>query len=357
MKRWVRYYVDRGHEILLLTSRMESIPDVKVVQLPAAFLGKAAYVLSIPWVRKLVRRFNPDIVHGHYVTSYGGMTGRLGLRPFVISAWGSDILNTLSGSGLSSRLMQLFDSSALRNAAAITIESTSLLEPLIRLGVSVQRIEVVPWGVDLDVFNPGYSQEAAQLRSDLKIPIAAPVILSIRSTKQVYNIMLVLSAFEELLCKIPDAVLVIVAGTRDPEYCRVLSAFIASKKLSSSVRLIERVLGAREVAVAINMSDVVVSVPKWDSLSVSLLETLACCRPLVLSQIPANEELVRSGIEAELVGFTSSSVSAGFEHALSMPSAYIQRNLLAVKQRYSWERSTEQMTALYARVTGGEVGR
>lgn len=357
MQKWAQYYSSQGHDVLLISSRTASLAGVEVVQLPQARLGKLAYVLSLPWVRRVVRRFNPDILHGHYITSYGGMTGRLGLGPFLLSAWGSDVLNTLSGQGMSSALMRWFDAPALRDAVYVTVESRTLIEPLVRLGVSAQKIEVIPWGVNLDVFKPGYLEEATEFRSTLSIPFHSRVILSIRSVKPVYNTMLILSAFTELRNMIPDVVLILLAGTRDSEYYKEVLAFITSEGLAPNVRIIDYALTPRQMAWIINLSDVVVSVPQWDSLSVSVLEAAACCRPLVLSRILANEELVLSGVKADLVEFSPSSLSASIERMLSgVTTSWLDHNRLLIEKKYSWESSAKRMTELYAGMIGDGGG-
>jgi len=351
MQKWARYYSSQGHDILLLSSRLDQLPGVKVVQLHGACFGKMSYVLSIPWAKRVVRSFGPDILHGHYITSYGGMTGRLGLRPFILSAWGSDVLSTLSGKGMGPAFMRWFDAPALRHAAYVTVESPALIETLAKLGVSPERIEVIPWGVDLDVFKPGYLAEATDFRSALSIPFYSKVVLSIRSVKPVYNTLLILSSFIELRHKFPDAVLVLLAGTRDSDYYDEILAFITSEGLAPHVRLIDYALTPRQMATIINMSDAIVSIPQWDSLSVSVLEAAACCRPLVLSHIPANEELVRSGIKADLVDFSTLSISATIERILlGASTSGLEQNRLLIQRKYSWECSAKRMTELYARM-------
>jgi len=43
-------------------------------------------------VKKIIDRFRPDVVNAHFLPNYGWMALRLGLRPWVLSTWGSDVL-------------------------------------------------------------------------------------------------------------------------------------------------------------------------------------------------------------------------------------------------------------------------
>ena len=355
MQKWAQYYSSQGHDVLVISSRMASLGRAEVVQLPKARLGKLAYVISLPRVSKIVHSFNPDILHGHYVTSYGGMTGRIGLNPFLLSAWGSDVLDTLPGSGMKSALIRWFDAPALRNARYITVESPALIEPLLRLGVQAENITVIPWGVDVDVFKPGYSEEVARLRSALSISPDSRVVLSMRSTKPVYSTILILEAFAKLRGEISDIILVLLAGTRDTRYYERVLDYIASEGLASAVRIIDYALAPSQMAALINLSDVVVSVPQWDSLSVSVLEAAACCRPLVLSRIPANEELLLSGITADLVELNASQLSAALQQLmLASGVSGLDRNRALIDSQYSWTRSAERMSELYGNIISGK---
>ena len=50
------------------------------------------YTLDIPAAGERLRAFRPDLVNAHFLPNYGWMAARLGLRPLVLTALGSDIL-------------------------------------------------------------------------------------------------------------------------------------------------------------------------------------------------------------------------------------------------------------------------
>lgn len=98
-------------------------------------------------VRRFVKRFNPDIIHAHYLTSYGLVASFTG-HPFFLSVWGKDIYR------LQSRAREI------RRAAAVALEqaklvcSTSNCMARVTRNYTRQRIEIVPFGVETDFFTP-----------------------------------------------------------------------------------------------------------------------------------------------------------------------------------------------------------
>ncbi len=54
-------------------------------------LPKIQYLKVIPYLKKVIKTFEPDILHAHYATSYGLLGALSGKHPFMLSVWGSDI--------------------------------------------------------------------------------------------------------------------------------------------------------------------------------------------------------------------------------------------------------------------------
>ncbi|MEZ5608242.1 MAG: glycosyltransferase [Burkholderiaceae bacterium] len=74
--------------------------------------------------RRHVRELAPDIVHAHYITSYGYLAARCGRHPLVLTAWGSDLLVTPQASPW----MRWLTGWILRRADLITGDSASLMD-------------------------------------------------------------------------------------------------------------------------------------------------------------------------------------------------------------------------------------
>ena len=97
-KRWANAMAIRGHEVLVAhrPDQMDDIGDlhsnVKTVALK--YGGKSySYYLNVPCLKKIYKKFAPDIVNAHYASGYGLLARLANVRPLVISMWGSDIFD------------------------------------------------------------------------------------------------------------------------------------------------------------------------------------------------------------------------------------------------------------------------
>ena len=143
------------------------------VSLRAQAFVAAPLALAAGWrtARKIARRHNATIMHGHWVIP-GGVTAAAAAsgRPLVISLHGSDVY-------VAERLLpaRLAARSAFRRAAFVTACSADLARRAIALGADPERMMVIPYGVDAERFRPDPGARVA-LRAQLRIPADAYLI-------------------------------------------------------------------------------------------------------------------------------------------------------------------------------------
>lgn len=136
------------------------------VRLRGAALLAAPLALAQGWrvSRKIARRHDATIMHGHWVVP-GGVTAALAQpsRPLVISLHGSDVFvaETLTPARMAAR-------AAFRRAGAITACSDDLARRAVAIGADPARVEVIPYGVDADRFKPD-AHVRASVRSALGV--------------------------------------------------------------------------------------------------------------------------------------------------------------------------------------------
>lgn len=187
-QRWLREMVARDFEVTLITRRPWSFPGVQVVTLADSWWARE-WFRRVPEICRIVRQLRPDIVHGHYITSYGLWAALCGVRPLVLTAWGSDILVSPKRSILVRWLTRWL----LSQAELITADSLDMLEE-IRTYTPHGRLEQVQWGVDLERIRP---------HRDSARPVLN--VISLRSWERNYNIDLVLRAFADFLQAMPGS--------------------------------------------------------------------------------------------------------------------------------------------------------
>jgi len=236
---------------------------------PDAAGGNVALLRHLPRLARWLRKVDAAWIHAHYLTSHGtlawlaqrlyGVRGRL-----VGSAWGSDILVTPQRSAL----MRSATRRVLRACVLTTSDSAVMAGRMRELGA--REVMVFPFGLEA-------------------LPPVAPVkddrlFFANRGLEPIYAPQRVLQAFAGLGW--PDARLVVAndGSLRAP----------LQSAAPPPVAFVGR-LDAETQSTWYAQARWYLSLPTSDSVSVSVLEAMAHgCIP-ILSDLPANRELVRDG--------------------------------------------------------------
>jgi glycosyltransferase involved in cell wall biosynthesis len=154
------------------------------------------------------------------------------------------------------------------------------------------RIRVIRNGVDLARFRPPDLGVRAAKRAELGIPADAPVVVCIgRRARQKGQDVLV-AAWRAVHRACPDAVLVLVGDVQDPD-----------RRCSRSDQLGIRVEGAADdVRPWYAVADVVAVPSRWEGLSLTVIEAMACGCPVVASDVAGVRETLRDGAAPPLGG-------------------------------------------------------
>lgn len=261
--------------------------------------GRAKVAARLFQVRRLANRLHPDIVHAHNAWGPGWYGAFTGLHPLVIHAYGSDLLPEQYANR--SAMQRRLTSWACRTADRIIVTGQHMIGASTGLGISEERILLLPRGVDLEHYRPGLS--TIDLRQTLGIGGgAAPVILSPRYQvdETLYNLDTVIEAFALLRNHFARAVcLQLFDPGREAGRSR-LAGLAERRGLGESYRLIPAVDNTT-MPLFYNLADAVVSVPSSDGFPVTVLEASACGASLVVSRLPYCSEWFMDGENGLLV--------------------------------------------------------
>jgi glycosyltransferase involved in cell wall biosynthesis len=149
-RKWVQYFLGKGNEILVLSQKEAPIPGAQVLPVLMAtdgnWLIRASEVLRNTWTFwSVVRAFDPDIVHIHYISTK--LLWYLGLKNLFVSTWGSDVVDYPTRTKRS-----FYRRFVLRQAQVITATSHFLAD--VTRCYTDKEVHVVPFGVDCEVFHP-----------------------------------------------------------------------------------------------------------------------------------------------------------------------------------------------------------
>lgn len=244
--------------------------------------GNGRLLMNLPRVARWLSRVDADWLHPHYLTSHGTLAWlakRLsGLRAGIVgSAWGSDILVTPQRSFLHAWLARRI----LRNCTLATSDSAYMAERMRALGAP----EVMTFAFGLEALP---TEPVAK-----KTPW---LFFANRGLEPIYRPDRVLALFAEIAARQPTAQLVIAnsgsLAAALPDAARALGLSVGALANGQQLEFVGR-LDATAQAGWYDRAQWYLSLPQSDSVSVSLLEAMAHgCIPLV-SDLPANRELVR----------------------------------------------------------------
>jgi glycosyltransferase involved in cell wall biosynthesis len=271
LRRWAKEMLARGFRVSVITARPEPIEGVEQRAL-APVTRSHQWLGRVGQARRHLRELAPDLVHAHYVTSYGYLAARSGRHPLVLTAWGSDILVTPNEGPLVRALTRW----TLRQADLITGDSQDLLAAITRFRPKAP-LRQIHFGADMALFRPVDWGAKRGFQ-----------IVSLRSWEPNYNIDVVVQAVATLARRWPDAGVhlhLLGGGSLGPD----LQAQVDALGLTGQVSFLGRV-GDAEMVAALQASKVSISVPTSDATSVSVLESMACGVAVVASDLPANRQ-------------------------------------------------------------------
>jgi glycosyltransferase involved in cell wall biosynthesis len=351
-QRRVGYFAEAGCEVSLITDYPADIKGVEIHYIKPVVERKPLirHPIQIARVIKLVRSIRPDILHAHYVAEDGWYGALVGYHPFVLSAWGSDIYDVPTFSPFH----RYITSFALKMADLITVNSVDLRSRAIALGALPERVELHNWGIDLDSFDPGVESD---VRHSMGIGEGAPVVLSMRGFKPFYNIDIVVEAIPLVLAEIPETRFIIIGeGHTEAE----LKGRVEALGIQDAVHFVGRI-PSQDVPRYLVASDVSLSVPSHDGTAATLLESMACGVPLVVSDVPSNREWIEDGYNGLIVPVRDrDSLARAVVRLLKSPDergAFRLRNLGTVREKADRKVRMARMMELYQKLLAHSRGR
>ena len=292
--RWLRYFSTHGHEMSLLSFAPMTQDHINAVETAGArYLGELGpFHLKKFWrtsaeisrLRRLLREQKIDVLHSHFLGVNAWYAALARFHPAVITVMGGDILGDdwQPGPDIRERWLTPF---ALRNADLITCWSQRLIGAVRRFSGPQVPIEVIHGGVELERFFPGPRPQ--YLRDRLNLPPGARVILSPRLMRPLYNLDQIALAAESVCGAVPEAyfIFAVLPEAKDAAYeTRVREIF--SRGSARDRVSFTGAIPHDEMADYYRLADVTVSIPSSDGTPMSVLESMACGTPVLVSRIP-----------------------------------------------------------------------
>lgn len=300
-RRWTRYFALRGHSTHLITwnaVHLEGYAPVTLHVLAKPFRGAlcGARLLNLISLyrsaRALIQEIQPDVIHAHSMGSYSWLAWAIGHHPYVVSPWGTDILVDAvrsPGNGWLTRRCG-------RSADLILCDGRHIQDRLVQMGISPEKIELVPFGTDVNVFSPAI--EGQRFASLVPSWGQAPIVVSTRTLTPVHDVATFVQSIPLVLERCPEARFAIVGGGDERP---VLEKMAMSLGVGEVVHFVGHVK-EEELSRWLRGSAVYVSSSLMDAgLAGSTAEAMACGLPVVTTDNADNGEWVREGEGGYLV--------------------------------------------------------
>ena len=291
-------------------------------------------VLSVPEVRRIVRKCSADVLIAHYASSYGLLGRLVGFLPLITCAWGSDVFDFPRRHALNRWLLK----GNLNAANRLVASSKALGEEMGKY--SSRRVEIVPFGVDTSVFVP---VEKSERSATFRIGIAKRI-------EEVSGIDRALKLMARMGSEPGREIQLVVAGDGSSlgEYQRLavelgVDSMVEWRGWMPHSRLSE----------FYQQCDLLVFPSREESFGVSAVEAMACGKPVITSDAPGFLETVDSGTTGVVCNF---SLGSGIDEMVEASRSYmadpvlLKRHGCAARERacklYSWDRCVVQMTKI-----------
>jgi glycosyltransferase involved in cell wall biosynthesis len=236
-------------------------------------------------LRQIIHRLDPNLIHAGPIQTCGLLAALTGFQPLLLMSWGFDLMQDAERGPL----WRWATRYALRRATVFASDCEATRRKAIAYGVAESCTSVFPWGVDLEQFSPPRKPPAAH-------PQRHFVLFCNRAWEPRYGVEVLATAFAKAARTWPDMSLILVgSGSRGAAIRRILIEGGVEPQVIFAGQIPQS-----EMPRYYRMADLFISPSHVDGSSVSLLEAMACGLPCLVSDIPANREWVREGLNGWL---------------------------------------------------------
>jgi len=289
---WLNYFAAKGHEVHLIYWQARPGYHKNVhIHLLKRFTPKiwpiTRYLSFLQWIfqiRRLVKEIKPDVLDAHFVIDNGLLAAFSGFHPFMVTAWGSDVLIFPRRNFIWKTVAKY----VLKRADRVICDSEVVKTGLLSLDTIEEKITKVYNGINTSQFSPQQANE--DLKNKLGIT-GFPTVISIRHLRPLYNVAMLVKAVPLVLKHAPQARFIIAGDGIQRGYLENLAATLGGAQNISFIGYIPH----DELPAYLASSNIYVTTSRSDSSSQSLQEAMACELAPVATDLPANREWIKDG--------------------------------------------------------------
>ncbi|MEK3974158.1 MULTISPECIES: glycosyltransferase [unclassified Psychrobacillus] len=336
--KWALFYQSKGIDVKVYTFKdhysENNAKQVPTEILPKVLPGKASYIAAAPALKKLLKEWNPDILHSHFISSYGLLGAIVDYKVHFVSVWGKDIFDFPKKNKLNEKLVRftLSKATAICSTSHIMAKETNLYTD--------RPVYVTPFGVDLGIFHP--AQEDTEFTDKI-------IVGTVKALEDKYGIADLVKGFALFNKEYPNSELLITGdGPQRKEYEQ-----LATDLGISDVTTFTGKVPNTEVPNIIRKMSIfaVPSTEDSESFGVAAVEAMACGVPVVVSNVGGLPEVVVKDVTGIVTDKESpDQLAAAFKKLArnnEMRMKMGEAGVAHVKNHYSWIDNANYMLTLY----------
>jgi glycosyltransferase involved in cell wall biosynthesis len=319
-------------------------PQIEIVewaggQAPVSWRDGPGLLSSL---KQALGRIQPDLVQAGPLQRCAFLAAASGFRPLVSMSWGYDLIQDARRNALWGWATRY----TLKRSSAMVGDCDAIRRLAVYYGMPDEHIVTFPWGVDLRHFSP---PETTGMRvTDHSAAAAQPfVLLSVRNWEPIYGVDVIARAFVQAARQIPELQLVMLGNGSQASMLRQI---LRQGGVEERVHFPGQI-SQNDLPRFYRSADLYLSASHSDGTSISMLEALACGRPVLVSDIPGNREWITPGVEGWLfpdgdeTALAEAIVQAASDRSRLEQMGKAARRL--AEQRADWEKNFPQLFKAY----------
>lgn len=308
---------------------------------------------SVLTLWRLKRQFGFNLIDAHFAYPDGYAATLLGKWfrvPVTITLRGTEVRHS------SRRHLRPLLLKALHRASRIFAVATALKTHVENLGIPSEKIQVTGNGVDLVKFQP---VPQAQARRQLKLPLDAPIIVSVGGLVERKGFHRVIDCLPVLQQRFPGIHYLIVGGPgAEGDMSAALQQQVARLNLQSQVHFLG-ILPPEQLKVPLSAADVFVLATGNEGWANVFLEAMACGLPIVTTAVGGNAEVINRPELGYLVPFgDEAALTEAIAAALTGP--WDRQAIIAYAHSNTWDKRVKtligEFNAIMASVSPDDPG-
>jgi glycosyltransferase involved in cell wall biosynthesis len=321
------------HDFKLLSPKFFTLP-IDVMRKRNCYLASKS---CVKYVTK--NRVHFDLIHAHFVGNgfIGANLKRLFAKPLVVTAHGGDVYDLPFRDEWQKTLAKYI----LNEADQVITVSWFNKAKLLSLGISDNKLHVIPNGYNEQIFKPMPTQEA---KKKLGLPLNKKVLLSVGNLVDVKGHIYLVDAMNIVLKKRNDVILVIVGSGSLKER---LQKRVNALGLNGKILFVGGKLHC-EIPMWMNACDIFVLPSLGEGFPTVIPEAMACGKPVIASCVGGIPEAITSNeIGTLLVPKSTMALSDAILEGLNR--VWSREKILDAAARYSWQNIVKEIIIVYER--------